>query len=419
MPDLSLLIQQHVQTAIATVLRRAGISGSTIDAANVNGVLPDGKISMSHADLTGVTSDQHHARSHDHATAADGTALLPESLEITGGPFAVRGDISPAQITADQNDYTPTGLADAVVLRLTSDASRTITGLGGGADGRVLMLANVGAQTITLADESASSLAANRFALAANLTLGADTAVTLLYDSTSSRWRLVSGGAPISAPYVTTASDSALSAEVVIPGLAASADISGAGGGGISEEYDSTTTGLTWSPSAPTTVDSDTTVQSHLYISTDSTERFGTRAWAPAGAFDARCKLSVTTETINGLVAADFGLHIADSTNANRLLANLVADPGNQRWSAAMYTFAASAFTQRGATWLLDQSTIYARISRDGSNNVSFWLSDNGIVWQLVATVAFTLTVASIGYRVSASGALTFTGVSDWLRTDV
>jgi len=132
------------------------------------------------------------------------------------------GDISPAQITADQNDYNPTGLSTASTLRLNSNASRTITGLAGGADGRILTIHNVGAQDIVLADESASSSAANRFALTANLTIGADMMVLLQYDSTSSRWRCVSGGggggggAPTDASYVTLATDATLTSERVL-----------------------------------------------------------------------------------------------------------------------------------------------------------------------------------------------------------
>jgi hypothetical protein len=147
-----------------------------------------------HAHGTGYLPDAHHARSHDHATAGDGTALAPVSLAVSAGPVAFQGDLTPAQITADQNNYNPTGLATAYVLRLSSDATRTITGLAGGADGRELILVNVGSQNVVLADEHASSTAANRFALDTSLTLGADTAARLLYDSTSTRWRLTGIG---------------------------------------------------------------------------------------------------------------------------------------------------------------------------------------------------------------------------------
>lgn len=103
--------------------------------------------------------------------------------------FSLSGDISPSQITADQNDYNPTGLATASTLRLNTDASRNITGLQGGADGRIIIIHNVGSFPLILKDESASSSAGNRFALLADLPLSPDQAITLQYDSTSVRWR--------------------------------------------------------------------------------------------------------------------------------------------------------------------------------------------------------------------------------------
>lgn len=127
---------------------------------------------------------------------SDGTDfVLLNPLSLPSGAlsttFALSGDISPSQITADQNDYNPTGLSSASTLRLTSDASRNVTGLQGGADGRVLVLHNVGSNNIVLKDDSASSTAGNRFALSADITIGVDQAAVLQYDSTSSRWRCI------------------------------------------------------------------------------------------------------------------------------------------------------------------------------------------------------------------------------------
>jgi len=152
------------------------------------------------------------------ATNGDGvsgnpTLSLPASLTftgktVTGGTFAgpsfsgvadfteafkLSGDISPSQITSDQNDYAPTGFATAGAVRINSDAARNITGLAGGADGRAVLLHNVGGFTITLKDESGSSTAANRFALNADVGLAADSSIWLWYDSTSSRWRAIGG----------------------------------------------------------------------------------------------------------------------------------------------------------------------------------------------------------------------------------
>ncbi len=106
--------------------------------------------------------------------------------------FELIGTLTPAVITSDQNDYSPTGLSTASTLRLSTSASRNITGLAGGADGRILTLHNVGTFNWTLVDESLSSTAGNRFALTGNLTIPPDTSITLQYDTTSLRWRVLS-----------------------------------------------------------------------------------------------------------------------------------------------------------------------------------------------------------------------------------
>jgi len=117
---------------------------------------------------------------------ATGNLALPRGLLLAGV-------ISPPKITANQNDYNPTGAATAAVLQLSSDASRNVTGLAGGAEGRVVSLINIGSQPIVLADESASSSAANRFALGTNLAVAAKQAAMLRYDGAAARWRLIAG----------------------------------------------------------------------------------------------------------------------------------------------------------------------------------------------------------------------------------
>lgn len=105
--------------------------------------------------------------------------------------LAWSGDISPAQLTGDQNDYNPTGLATASTIRLTGDNSfRTITGLAGGSDGRVIMLHNIGTSAILLANQNAGSTAANRFELGGgDIPLFPGDLLNIQYDATSSRWR--------------------------------------------------------------------------------------------------------------------------------------------------------------------------------------------------------------------------------------
>src|SRR5690606_27079362 len=115
-------------------------------------------------------------------------------LRLQTGYLALDAALSPAQITADQNNYAPTGINTTNVLRISTDASRNITGLvnaGAHTSGRVLTIVNIGSNNIVLTNEDAASTAANRFLLGANHTLEANQSITVIYDGTSSRWRPV------------------------------------------------------------------------------------------------------------------------------------------------------------------------------------------------------------------------------------
>lgn len=98
--------------------------------------------------------------------------------------------LSPAQITANQNNYNPTGLGAAGVLRLNSDAARDITGIVPSANHQALLVLNVGGFPITLRHESGSSTAANRFTFASgtDLVLNRTGMLWLFYDQTTARW---------------------------------------------------------------------------------------------------------------------------------------------------------------------------------------------------------------------------------------
>src|SRR3990167_8875421 len=93
-------------------------------------------------------------------------------------------------LTAAQNDYD---INAETFLRISTDASRTITGFNGGIKGRFLYVLNVGSNALVLADQSASSVAANRIITPSgdNLTLAADEGVMLWYDSITARWRIL------------------------------------------------------------------------------------------------------------------------------------------------------------------------------------------------------------------------------------
>lgn len=111
------------------------------------------------------------------------------------GRFSLRA-LTPAQLTGNVNDYNPevTATDRASTWRLSSDASRNITGIAGGLNGRLLYLVNVGANPIVLKNQDAGSADANKIitGTGADVTLAADGVAVLQYDSVTTRWRVLS-----------------------------------------------------------------------------------------------------------------------------------------------------------------------------------------------------------------------------------
>jgi hypothetical protein len=101
--------------------------------------------------------------------------------------YDIDNENSPAQITANQNNYIP-GNYD--VLRLTSNAAYNITGIANGVKGRKLRIFNVGAYPITLVYESGLSIATNRFKFSSgfNATIAPSSNILIYYDGVQSRW---------------------------------------------------------------------------------------------------------------------------------------------------------------------------------------------------------------------------------------
>lgn len=118
------------------------------------------------------------------------------TVDQVSGPLALVGIISPAQLTSNQDDWNPTGLATATVIRLSGDVVRLINGLAGGASGREILLINIGANRVDLVPEAGTSTAANRFSFptgtsASYYQIEPKSGVRLWYDGTDSRWRVI------------------------------------------------------------------------------------------------------------------------------------------------------------------------------------------------------------------------------------
>ena len=102
-----------------------------------------------------------------------------------------RGTLSPTALSGSVNDYNPANLATSSALRIDGGAAdRNITGLAGGADGRIITITNIGStNNLTLTNQDAGSTSGNRFLLPADTILPINTSLALRYDGTSSRWR--------------------------------------------------------------------------------------------------------------------------------------------------------------------------------------------------------------------------------------
>jgi len=210
-----------------------------------------------------------------------------------------------------------------------------------------------------------------------------------------------------------------------VPGLKGLGNRTGVGSsaGSVSTEYSSGSSGLTWSPTSPTTEDIDSTYPDHLYLAwgaTGSAESLGLKAFAPgaATAFDVRILVSSVVKASDGN-SAGIGLIVTSSGDTSRLLVQ-VNPQARAGATVTAFTYAAGAYTQRGSTHTeIGFSPAYLRLSRDGSNNCQMWWSPNGRMWVSISTLSFTFTPASIGYRLSESGTTTLQAAVDFLRSDV
>jgi hypothetical protein len=131
------------------------------------------------------TSDPTISRDTGMHRGAAGVTRLSNGTTGPGGLSSAAQ--TPAQITADQNNYSP---SVGLFQRWSSDASRNVTGVVAGVDGETRFVWNVGTQNIVLQNENASSTAANRMTTStgADLTLSANKCALMMYSTTTSRW---------------------------------------------------------------------------------------------------------------------------------------------------------------------------------------------------------------------------------------
>jgi hypothetical protein len=144
---------------------------------------------------------------HDATFAVDGSHNLQLNVANqntwtgtqTFGGLKVSSNAA-TQLTANQDDW---GLsASNSYFFISSDATRNVTGIANGADGRMIVLVNSGSNAIVLKNGPTASDDANEFSFpggaSGDLIMAPGATVTLIYDATDhgagafNKWRLVS-----------------------------------------------------------------------------------------------------------------------------------------------------------------------------------------------------------------------------------
>lgn len=120
--------------------------------------------------------------------AGTGQARSLSQFSVTKSLLATN-EIAPTQITANQNDYNPTGFADATVAILTSDAARDITGFASEVAGRIVYVFNNGGFNITLKHQVTSTATRQIIGRgAADTVLTPKTGTFLYYSPSLTKW---------------------------------------------------------------------------------------------------------------------------------------------------------------------------------------------------------------------------------------
>lgn len=164
---------------------------SDVTAWNINALA----LTIGTGSITGHVSGLTIGMTTANLGGADTFALLQRGRRHTLGVDS-HEQLSPAQLTADVNDYQPATLnAMRQVWRLSSDASRNVTGVAVQQDDDTQWIMNIGANNIVIQHQNAGSVAGNRIIspTGADYTIGPNESCALIHDQITDRWRLVWG----------------------------------------------------------------------------------------------------------------------------------------------------------------------------------------------------------------------------------
>jgi len=331
----------------------------------------------------------------------DGTFAAP-----AGG--STESVISPSQLAANTDNWNPSGLSTATVIRLSTDAIRNITGLTAPAEVRRVTLINIGTKTAMLTGEDASSTAANRFAFYPDEPLLPGATITIIYDLTSSRWRKLETLAGYSMSNLRTTYSLAPVDDTMLP--YGWVKVSFGTGSGVSADYATSTVPRLFSCATGTTTTGYAQVRNadyYFYPSTSASVLCRQDIVTPSA-------LSDGTDTYTILVGIDDG---GSSTTPNGFYFKYTHGTNSGKWLAVSRNSGTETTVDTGVT--VAASTLYtlsvqSRI--DGSR--SFWI--NGAFVGETTANAYTNLAAQTANIVKSAGTTSLTlGLANALITEI
>jgi len=180
--------QFTIDSTVATLTGSQTLTNKTLTAPVIATIVNTGTLTLptSTDTLVGRATTDTLTNKSLTSPVITGTLDLQQAIKATGS-------ITPTALSGAVNDYAPTGFSTCTVIRLDGGAAdRNITGLAGGADGRIVIVHNIGGtNSLVFKDSDGASTAANRLAIGADTTIAVNQTIAFRYDGTSSRWRLL------------------------------------------------------------------------------------------------------------------------------------------------------------------------------------------------------------------------------------
>lgn len=178
-----------IQSEMAAVNAFSNVNALALGSSGGGTVYANMNCRVGNTYLYGFASGSGWTTGIDTALARSLAKVIGLTDGSTAGGTLSSVPLTPAQITANQDNYAP-GVAR--YYRLSTDASRNITGLScSQVTGQECEVWNVGSFDIVLKHD-VTSTAANRFlcTAGADITLAANEVALLRYDGTTARWRV-------------------------------------------------------------------------------------------------------------------------------------------------------------------------------------------------------------------------------------